>query len=449
VNDGATPAARGAPGSRLGYALLLVALPAALFPRHALLAVLLGNLLLGALLWWDARRLARAALALSREAPARTHAGEIAAYKLRLRQLSGPALRVQLEEVAPAGLAIEPTRHETRLAPGAEAELCGTLSAHSHGRMSLSAVALRKESALGLYARIEQLPCPHSLRALPRLPFGPRTPYALARREPGELSQRLRALGQGSDVEALREYVPTDPLRSIDWRATAKRRRPITRSYQPERSQSLWIVLDASRAMTLALGTADPNAQARTRFDVALEAALRLADAALYAGDRVGLLVHGREALLSLPPRRGRTQFARMLEAVLPVHAQPTELDVAGMIALLGRLATKRCLLVLFTDLDNEADLHLLAEHAPLLSRRHLTVCVSLEEKHLRHALRREPRTDREVYGKLAALSLHEQRAQLARELGRRGVPVIEADARGLPAAALKRYREIKQSGRL
>jgi uncharacterized protein (DUF58 family) len=287
-------------------------------------------------------------------------------------------------------------------------------------------------------------------------------------------------------VEALREYVATDSMRSIDWKATAKRRRPITRSYQPERSQALWIVLDASRAMTLPLpeeplevardaqpaeqrpaprgarpteqeraargarpAEADPEPESRTRFDVALEAALRLADAALHTGDRVGLLVYGREALLSVPPRRGRAHFMHLVERVLSVHAQASELDVAGMIGLLGSLAKKRCLVVLFTDLDNEADLHVLVEHAPQISRRHLTLCVSLAEKRVRRELQRELHSEQDVYQKLAALSLHAQRARLARNLLRRGVPVIETDARGLSSAALKRYREIKQSGRL
>jgi uncharacterized protein (DUF58 family) len=449
VNEGAAPPARSVLGSRLGYALLAVALPAALSPQLALPWVLCGNLLLGAAFAWDARRLARAQLALAREAPARVRAGQRAPYSLRLRQLSGPPLRVQLEEVAPPELAIEPVRHQTQLAPGAVAELRATLYAESHGRIAWSSVAVRKESALGLCARIEQLACPQTLRALPQVPLGRRALSALARREPSGSAERLRALGQGQELESLREYVATDSLRSIDWKATAKRRRPITRCYQPERSQSLWIVLDASRAMTLPLSEIEPDAAVRTRFDIALEAALRLADAALHAGDRVGLLIHGREALLTMPPRRGRAQLMRLLEGVLPVHAQATELDVSGLISLLGSLAKKRCLVVLFTDLDNEADLHLLAEHAPLLTRRHLTLCVSLEEKRLRHELRREPETEQDVYRKVAALSLHGQRAQLARELTRRGVPVIETDVRGLSGAALKRYREIKQSGRL
>jgi uncharacterized protein (DUF58 family) len=436
-------------GSRLGVALLAVALAAALLPQQALACVLLGNLLLGVLFAWDARRVARAELLLAREAPARTRARQRAPYTLRVQQLSGPALRLQLEEVVPAELALEPAQHRARVSQGRDAWLHAQLRAESHGRIAWSRVAVRKESALGLCARIEQLSCPHDLRALPQIPLGRRALATLARREPGGATQRLRALGQGHEVEALREYVPTDSLRNIDWKATAKRRRPITRSYQPERSQSLWIVLDASRAMSLPLAEADAEPEPRTRFDVALEAALRLADAALHAGDRVGMLVYGREPLLSVPPRRGRAHFMHLLERVLSVRAQPTELDAPGLIGLLASLATKRCLLVLFTDLDNEADLHLLAEHAPLLTRRHLALCVSLQEKRLSRELAHEPLGELDVYRKAAALSLHGQRARLARQLARRGVPVIETDARGLPAAALRRYREIKVSGKL
>ena len=131
------------------------------------------------------------------------------------------------------------------------------------------------------------------------------------------------------------------------------------------------------------------------------------------------------------------------------VQPEPCELAVEELVHDLVGLAPKRSLLVLFTDLDNEGDLRALASHARVLSRRHLTLCFSLEARQLRALSEQPSQHDAQIYRKLAALTLREQRAGLARTLREQGVPVLESDPATLARTALRRYREIKQSGRL
>jgi uncharacterized protein (DUF58 family) len=245
-------------------------------------------------------------------------------------------------------------------------------------------------------------------------------------------------------------------MRSIDWKASAKRGRPITRTQQPERSQTLWIVLDASRAMmapsTSVADTDGDTTCARppgTRFECALEASLMLACAALVQGDQVGLLVFGRALRLSVPPKRGRAQLFALIEALLNVHPEPCELDAAGLLQAFAEKAPKRSLFVFFSDLDNGTDLEQLAEHAPLLTRRHLAMCVSLTGQGLERLLARAIDSERDVYRKLAAIHLKDERERVRRKLESAGLCVIESELASLPRATVAEYERQKRAGRL
>jgi uncharacterized protein (DUF58 family) len=309
---------------------------------------------------------------------------------------------------------------------------------------------------LGLCALIEAQPCASELAAYPRLPLVDAPWPALARRELGSVPEARNAAEQGGEIEQLREYVATDPMRSIDWKASAKRRRPISRSYQPERSQTLWLVLDASRAMMAASEAGAANADAPepapappTRFERALEAALNLASAALAQGDQVGLMVYGRTLRLSVPPKRGRAQLFTLIEAIMHVHPEPCELDAPGLLAAFAQAAPKRSLFVLFSELENGADLEQLAEHGRLLTRRHLALCVSLSGRELEARLRAPIESENDVYLRVAAIKLKQERDGLKRKLRDAGLPVIECAPPAFAHAALAEYQRQKRSGRL
>lgn len=432
-------------GSRLGYWLLAAALLSSLAPRSALGAcLLLLNGVIVLLYLWDRARLLRASLDVRRDGSQRLRASVRTPYQLLLSSRRAPNLRVRLAEQPCPGFLIEPVEHSTLLPADEPIALHGHVLAPLHARGTLQGVIVRKETLLGLCAHQEAIRCETTLRAYPDLPLGRGPLLTMERRDLGDSPQRMLSGGQGSELASLREYVATDSMRNIDWKASARRNRPITRSYRPERSQTLWIVLDASRVMTLPV-----DGGGRLRFVAALEAALELADTALESGDRVGLLVFAREPLLCVMPGRGRAHLLHMVEQLLGVHARPCELAADELVRCLARLAPKRSLVLLFSDLDNEGDLQALARHAHVLSRHHLTLCFSLHSAPLQELAARPSETDAQVYQKLAAQTLLQQRARLAKVLGQHGMPVLEVSARGLARAALGRYRQIKLSGRL
>jgi uncharacterized protein (DUF58 family) len=455
VTTEAVPLASEAPvrrvvlGSRV-WLYLAVGLLAVLAPGGSRLPILLGwDGLVLALFALDAWRLFAARLEVGRSIEPRLRVRTPSPYKITVRSEAGMALSLRMRDTVPASCEITPEEHALHLAPGESRELELSLVPRERGRISLGDLHVRRESALGLAAVIERTPASVELRILPESTSEKKAQRKGPRLDAGEVALRLRRASQGSELESLREYVPSDPLRAIDWKATAKRVRPVTRLYQPERSQTLWFVLDKSRTMASALGENALSSAEKTRFEVALEALLVVADGALRAGDQVGALVQGDGLELVIPPGRGRGQYRRLLDTLTGVQPEPVRLDVRNLVSELERRARKRCLVVLFTDLENEIHGEALCEHAHLLTRRHLVMCVSLADSITSALADARGEGERGVFQRAAAIDMLRERTELMRRLEKKGVVVLEADEQGLAVATLDRYLEIKTRARL
>jgi uncharacterized protein (DUF58 family) len=446
---------------RLGrgaYLLLCLGLLPALLGglEDAFLGVLAIDVGVLLLFLYDASRLQQAQLQLARQVPRRLQLGKSDVLELTLRNASSLSLEVWLrDELPPATFPAAPEVRRLSLSPQADATLRSTVTPIARGRASLGHVAVRLETRLGLAAVYRELGRREEVRVWPGLSLDLHTQRA-QRDEAGEVAQRLRKSASGSELESLREYVSADSLRSIDWKATARRHRPITRVHQPERSQILWLVLDASRTMATPIGSAlrspsprDATAVPKSRLDTAVETSLSLADAALHAGDQVGLLIYADTRLALVPPGRGRRHYLRLAESLSDVTAEPVHLAVRSLLSDFEGLARKRALVVLFTDLENEAHTAALCEHAQLLTRRHLPVCVSLHDVETEQLASLRPQEDAQVFRQAAAIDLLLERETLTRKLQKRGVRVVESDARGLAQKVLDQYLRVKLSAQL
>jgi uncharacterized protein (DUF58 family) len=422
-----------------GLALALV-VPTAL----RLFAIVAYDVIVLAVFAFDARRLWRAELSAERELEPLLRVGTPQEVRIRLSQAGSTSLRARVRDAVPRSCDAAPQELETQL--GQSAELSYRLMPRERGAAHFSDLWVRLESSLRLAAVDVRIAAALDARVLPRSIAERARARAGLRREEGEVRTRLlRASQSGGELESLREYVRGDALRAIDWKATAKRRHPITRLYQPERSQVLWIVLDASRTMSTALRAEEPDGlPPTTRFDVALDVALQLARTALRAGDMVGAIVYADERLLLVPPGRGRAQQRRLLDALYDREPVPTQLDVRGLLSLLDRNAKKRSLLVVLTDLENETHGELFLEHARLLQRRHLPLLVSLDDAITQQLISAPSHSDADVYQRAAAVDLAGERMALKARLETRGIRVIEASEAELATAAIDRYVEIK-----
>jgi uncharacterized protein (DUF58 family) len=250
--------------------------------------------------------------------------------------------------------------------------------------------------------------------------------------------RNARYIGRGTEFESLREYQPDDDYRRINWKATARRGKPVTTQYETERSQRVIIMLDAGRMMMTRIGEL-------TRLDTAVNSALLLCHVALKRGDRVGLLSFAEAVQGFAPPRAGRAQFHRITEQLYDVRPQPIESDYRAAFTRLRSVLHGRALVVLFTDLNDPDVARSIARYMIGLARYHLPLCATLRDPAIDSAAQASPESGRELYRRVVAGRLLEERSLVLDQLSHSGVLTVDAMADRLTPTTINRYMELKE----
>ena len=300
---------------------------------------------------------------------------------------------------------------------------------------------LRLTTGFGLMCRQLRLEAGQVCKVYPSL-AGIRQ-YELAARKQHLLDVGIRPLRLSSaalEFESLRNYLPGDELRRIDWKATARHNQPITRDYNVERSQHLILCLDLGRTMLSELG-------ALSKVDHAINAASLLAHVACRVGDWVGIYAFAREPAIYLPPRK--RQFSRVLDALYRLQAERTESDYHQCFLDVARRVRKRALVVLFTDLWDPDSSARLLRYARLITRRHLVLCPALSDYELYEIVARSPGEPRELYERAVGTALLADRERALSALRKQGAIAFDATPANLSLAVLNRYLTIKSQLRL
>jgi uncharacterized protein (DUF58 family) len=323
----------------------------------------------------------------------------------------------------------------------------GTVTAHltptRRGAFSFGAVALRLIGPLGLAGWQFALPLAEECRVYPDITAVRRFALMARRGALHEIGIRAqRYAGAGTEYESLREYQADDDYRDIDWKATARRGRPVVRQFEVERSQTMVIAIDAGRLML-------PLAGSLPKLDRAINAALLLAYLGLEAGDVVGLLVFGKDVKAYLPPRRGHRQFLAITEALAVVEGRLEEPDYRRAFAYLTKRVGKRALVVLFTDLVGLEPSRRLLGVLATLAPRHLLLVVTQRNRGLESRARAEPRDEPEAFSAAVAEDIAREKAEALGMLAARGTLVVDVHPEELSVAAVNRYLEVKARGRL
>jgi uncharacterized protein (DUF58 family) len=445
MSGGREPKARFAPGPALAPAALC-GLPLAFAPEPWGLAAGLAwdaAVVVGAAI--EGRRLATLTPEVERRTEPRLLVGVPNRITIRLRNATDRRVRVRVRDDFPAGWAADPPELAIELPPWAEREVEYAVVPPRRGTARFGDVHLRIEGGLGLGAAIVEVAAAREVRVYPHL-LRPRRDAAAARlgilRAEGFRSVRIA--GSAGEFEQLREYVRGDPFRDLDWKSSAKRRRPITRVFQQERSQLVVVALDVGRMMASRVSGPDARGVALTKLDHAVHAALLLAYVALRSGDRVGLVVFADAVRTFLPPARGAAQYRRMLEALFDVEAESTYVDFRRFVEHVRRRVPRRALLVVLTDLLDEAHARPLADHAAALRLRHLPLCVTLRDAEVERMAEMPVGAAAEAYRRAAAADLLAERAAVKAHLQKAGIAIVEAPAGELAVAAVRRYLELR-----
>ena len=378
-----------------------------------------------------------------REAPPVVSMQSTAPVTLAFENGGRRALRVAVHDHVPDRLETDAFPHALTLPAGEGATWSYRVRPLERGTARFGGVELRVRSPWWLFERrhLAAAGAETTVRVFPDFDAVRRYELLAVSHRTSQLGIKRRPRrGDGLDFHQLREYRAGDALRQVDWKATARLRRPISREYQDERDQQILLVLDCGRRMRTRDGR-------RSHQDAALDAALLVANVALRQGDAVGFATFGGLDRW-LPPRKGRTQLGRILEGLFDVHAQPRASDPLAAAAALMERVPKRSLVVWVSNLRDEDGSELEAA-LHLLARRHLVLLASLRETALDRG-RDAPIESRDDALRVAAIHhyLGERRRAHAR-LAAGDALLLDCAPEQLPVALVNGYLEVKAAGLL
>jgi uncharacterized protein (DUF58 family) len=359
---------------------------------------------------------------------------------LRVESAAARPLRLALADAPPASFASTGHRPLLALAPGAVATIAYDVTPRGRGQAGFGDLHVRSVGPLGLAARQWRIDLAREVRVYPDLRALAALPGA-TRADPGAV--RARGHFEGREFASLRGYVAGDDVRAIDWKATARRGAPVVRDWQPERNQTLWILLDCGRHLSARL------ADGRTKLDHAVDAALALARAAAARGDRAAAVLFGAEVRRVVPPRGGRAALGPLADALHDAEPRIEESDYGAAFDVLDARQRRRALVVVFTDLADPDTSALLLARAAQLRRRHLVLVAAVADSEIADAAAARPRDAEEAFARAAAEDILDEREQATRRLQAAGVRVESVPARALVAAVVGRYAEAKGRGEL
>jgi uncharacterized protein (DUF58 family) len=384
-------------------------------------------------------------LDVEREAPLTLGVGDAGAGRYSLRSHWGRPLRVRLFDAMPTPfVAVEDAECGLALPARGTGTLPFTLEGRSRGEAPLGAVALRVATPIGLVERTLRYSPDDRIVVAPSLAGVRRFRWLAVHQRLAAAGVRdARRRGEGRSFARLRDYVPGDDPRHIDWKATARRGHTITREFTIEQSQTVYVLVDAGRSMTQFAG-------AFPRFEYALSAALVLADVAASAGDRVGAMVFDDRIRALVPAQRGAAALQAMRSALVPVQPSLAEPDYAAAFRTLAKRQRKRALVVLITDVLEPRAARALLAHLTRGVSRHLAVVVALRNEALLAAAAIPARsTAGDVYESAAAAELLAERATALQRMRDAGVVVLDVAPDAMAAAVVSQYLELKARGAL
>lgn len=435
---------------RTGLVALICVLPIGFAPWPAAAFAVLLALLVLAVLADVALAASTRKLSLRRSGDTSARLGETIDAVLVIENDGSRRFRGVVRDAWPPSARAQPRTHPVNIAARQSLRVVTTLRPNRRGDQVSAAVTARSIGPLGLAGRQRSQPVPWQIRILPPFLSRKHLPSRLARLR--ELDGMVPVLirGQGTEFDSLREYVVGDDVRSIDWRATARRSDVVVRTWRPERDRRIVIVLDTGRTSAGRVGV-DPTAgdpSGWPRLDWSMDAALLLAALASRAGDHVDFIAHDRV------PRAGvynasRTEvLAHLVDAMAPLQPALVESDAAATVSTILRRFRRRALVVLLTDLNASALDEGLMSVLPQLAAKHQVMLAAVADPRV-DTLAAGRADAAQVYDAASAERARNDRMSIATRLRRHGVDVVDAQPEDLAPALADRYLSLKATGRL
>ena len=378
---------------------------------------------------------------VGRAVPGSVRLTESTTSTLTVTNRSGRRLRGVVRDAWQPSAGAGRNRHRVDLPDGESRRRVTGLRPPRRGDRSADRVTVRSVGPLGLAARQVSLVVPGRLRVLPEFASRRHLPSRLARLRELDGRTAVQVRGAGTEFDSLREYVIGDDVRSIDWRATARRGDVVVRTWRPERDRRVLLVLDTGRTSAARIGDLP-------RIDASIEAALLLSALASRAGDRVDLIAYDRRVRAQVAGAGGPRLMPALADALAPLEPALVETDWPGVVAQVQQRMSRRALVVLLTALEPSV-----VENGALpvvgpLAHDHMVVLASVADPEVA-ALRERRDSAAEVYDAAAAERTELERAAVTLRLRQRGVEVVDALPDDLAPRLADTYVALKAAARL
>lgn len=378
---------------------------------------------------------------LQRQLPSRVRLGETATSTLLLTNRGRRRVRALVRDAWQPSAGAPTTRLRVDIPPAERRSVSLVLTPFRRGERRVAQVTVRSFGPLGLLARQATINSPGHLRVLPAFSSRKHLPSRIARLRELDGATSVMVRGQGTEFDSLREYVRGDDVRSIDWRATARRGDVMIRTWRPERDRRVVIVTDSGR-------TSAARIDDEPRIDTAFESALLLAALATRAGDRIDYLAYDRRVRGRVQGATGPELMSRLVDAMALIDPELIETDWDAIPGQVRQITSQRALVVLQTSIDAPGAAHGLLSVLPQLTRRHTVVVTSVVDPAALEATR-DRGTREAVYRAASAERSMLDIERVSAAIRQLGAEVVTGSPATLPPALADAYLALKASGRL
>jgi uncharacterized protein (DUF58 family) len=425
------------PSSRMIWVVALVGFPAATLAALSLEArgaAFVCLVVVAVLILVDSLRRTRALSGVRVELPALARLFKDRAAEIRVVVHGAAGARIRVGVVVPEGIHAEAEETDVDL-PAETSEFIWKWTAHRRGLYRIDAVYLEALSPWGMWQVRRTDAAAMEIRAYPNLR---RSDDLRALRQGVNGVHALRQMGRGREFEKLREYLPGDGLDEIHWKATARRGRPITKVFQVERTQEVYVVIDASRLSARAAGN-------ETTLERAISAALIVGAAAEKRGDLFGLAAFSDSVDAFVRARNGKAHYAACRDAIYQLHPKPVSPDFDEIATFLRLKLQRRALVLFLTSLDDPVLAENFARATKMLARKHLVLAGMMRPASAKKLFEGEVETSEDVYRDLAGHISWKRLKELERSLARQGVRLSVIDPANFSTELIGIYDAVKQ----
>jgi uncharacterized protein (DUF58 family) len=425
------------PSSRMIWVVAVVGFPAATLAAlapEARMAALACLVVLAAIILIDASMRSRSLNGVRVELPELIRMFKDRTAEIRVRAHGAPGSRIRVGVVVPEGIRAESDETDVDL-PARTSEFVWKWTAHRRGLYRVDAVYLEALSPWGMWQVRRKDDAAMEVRAYPNLR---RDDDLKALRQGVSGMHAMRQVGRGREFEKLREYLPGDGLDEIHWKATARRGRPITKVFQVERTQEVYVIIDASRLSARGAGE-------ETVLERSISASLIVGAAAEKRGDLFGLAAFSDSVDAFVRARNGKAHYAACRDAIYQLHPKGVSPDFDEIATFLRLRLRRRALLLFLTSLDDPVLAENFARATKLLARRHLVLAGMMRPASARRLFEGEVESAEDIYRDLAGHISWRRLKELERVLARQGVRLSVIDPVNFSSSLIGIYDSVKQ----